>query len=742
MARKRHSAATGRALDLLSGGTCYYPECKEPVVRFVEGQPVVNVEVAHIHSASPQGPRSDQTMSNEDLSSFNNLILLCQIHHRAIDSPSTQSRYPASLLRSWKSERESGLSPGMESVTESQLTDLLEKAFRDLLVNMPSLRSHDTSPAVREPVWNVPYDDNKRTFFGRYGLLKELQSHQVDRQGMNTVAVTQTLTGLGGTGKTQVAIRFAYDSRPQLDLTWWITAQAVDDLTDGSTGLLEGGLVSLGRELVRQGCLSADVSYSSAEMVTRVRTWLEQTPSRWLLVIDNAPGPEVTRGLLPQDGNGLVLITSRNQHWTDAGVVLKVDVFDIDEGAQFLQARTGRSDLDGARRLAIAVGGHALVLEQAAALLRAVPSLSCDEYLQCLRDEGLELLDGPAGVVSYDQVIARVFTHSFDRLAQRSGEAAELLSNLAVLAPTPVPIDFLRQRTRAKAARTKTRPEADAHLAMGITEANRFSLVQATDSSLTIHRLVHATLNSYLERPVIDSSLKAMASRFVERLGEADLEDGGMLAPHAAYVALSLVEAEDAQGTDLNGNRSQAVELFGKVETYLAAQGMESQTQAFYADLLEAFWAFSEPPWERLADLMRSLARYDHRRAESLLESAVEMYDRECPIDHPGAISALISLARIRRPTGVIESSVRSPDLEEASRRCSEAGDLQNGALVASLDPAVFSSRSRDTPPIHDLRNASKRLFKHGLIEEGLMLEDIARILEWRLLVRSRPFAS
>src|SRR5262249_58155416 len=89
----------------------------------------------------------------------------------------------------------------------------------------------------------------------------------------------------------------------------------------------------------------------------------------WVLVFDNAPGPEAVDGFVPPVGNGRVLITSRNALWPGQG--LEVPVLDRGVAAEFLAARTGDADRQAAAALAEAVGGPPLALGQAAAYAQA-----------------------------------------------------------------------------------------------------------------------------------------------------------------------------------------------------------------------------------------------------------------------------------------------------------------------------------------------------------------------------------
>jgi hypothetical protein len=110
--------------------TCYFPECDIPVIVSVEGEPIVNVEIAHICGANPGSPRYDSTMTDDQRRSFANLLLLCKPHHNWIDRLHPDLFSP-DLLQSWKTEREQGRLRAMGSLptfTEDRLIELIEEA--------------------------------------------------------------------------------------------------------------------------------------------------------------------------------------------------------------------------------------------------------------------------------------------------------------------------------------------------------------------------------------------------------------------------------------------------------------------------------------------------------------------------------------------------------------------------------------------------------------------------------------
>jgi hypothetical protein len=102
---RQYPPAVRAALVALCGGTCYWPGCPEPVIRFVEGAPVNNLQIAHILAAEPGGPRDVPGMTAEKRKAFSNLILLCHPHHTTVDKQRPQDFSPETLQK-WKAERE------------------------------------------------------------------------------------------------------------------------------------------------------------------------------------------------------------------------------------------------------------------------------------------------------------------------------------------------------------------------------------------------------------------------------------------------------------------------------------------------------------------------------------------------------------------------------------------------------------------------------------------------------------
>ncbi|RSM35799.1 tetratricopeptide repeat protein, partial [Actinoplanes sp. ATCC 53533] len=178
--------------------------------------------------------------------------------------------------------------------------------------------------------------------------------------------VPQALHGLGGVGKTQLATEYAYRHADDYWLVWWMTAE--------SAAQVRGSLAQLAQRL------GMPVGQDMKQTTALVLEALSASPFRWLLVYDNAEGPEVLTDLVPSTGVGHVIVTSRNNAvWSARGNAIEVDVFERSESIQLLR-RHGRSIGHGdADKLADKLGDLPLALEQAA-IWHATTGMPVSEY--------------------------------------------------------------------------------------------------------------------------------------------------------------------------------------------------------------------------------------------------------------------------------------------------------------------------------------------------------------------------
>ena len=183
-------------------------------------------------------------------------------------------------------------------------------------------------------VWNLPA--RNPGFTGRDGLLVAVR----ERLLAGDKAVVQALQGMGGVGKTQLAIEYAYRFAGAYDLAWWVNAE--------QAGLIGDQFAALGAAL---GCVQAG---AGVEVVRAAVLGELRERGRWLLVFDNAENPADITGWLP-GGGGHVLITSRERTWAEVAAPVEVDVLARNESVALLRDRVaglGASRCGPARRSA------------------------------------------------------------------------------------------------------------------------------------------------------------------------------------------------------------------------------------------------------------------------------------------------------------------------------------------------------------------------------------------------------
>ncbi len=196
----------------------------------------------------------------------------------------------------------------------------------------------EAAPGEYEPAWLVPYG-RKPYFTGREEVLTTL--HQQLHEGRTAaISQTQAISGLGGIGKTQTAVEYAYRYRDDYRHVFWIRADTELELTNSYVAIAQALNLPL------------KDAENHDETVQYVRLWLNREAG-WLLIFDNADHPERVQPFLPREVTGHILVTSRAQDFQDLGIVqpLEMTTLSPGEAITFLLTRTGRMDLVGARSL-------------------------------------------------------------------------------------------------------------------------------------------------------------------------------------------------------------------------------------------------------------------------------------------------------------------------------------------------------------------------------------------------------
>ncbi|MEV4275016.1 FxSxx-COOH system tetratricopeptide repeat protein [Actinoplanes xinjiangensis] len=266
----------------------------------------------------------------------------------------------------------------------------------------------------RPPAVFNPLVRNAR-FTGREQDLRELRARlrggrPVVVSGNTPPTLQVALQGMGGIGKTQVALEYAHRFKNSYDVVWWVDAE--------QTKFIDIALSDLGKAL---GLTTPQTSVLDA--AKSVISALEQgTPhARWLIVFDNAEDVEEVLPFLPQ-GPGHVLITSRNREWGERAQPMTIDVFQRHESVAHLKARVATIRTDQAERIAVALGDLPIAVAATGAWL-AETGEQVGEYLRRVEREGP------------DRTVDQVWSLSLELLQQRSPAAYRLLQLCSILAP-------------------------------------------------------------------------------------------------------------------------------------------------------------------------------------------------------------------------------------------------------------------------------------------------------------------
>ncbi len=288
-------------------------------------------------------------------------------------------------------------------------------------------------PALRQPR-NLPFASLGPLFMGRDADLHKMRAALA--AGKGAAVVGRALHGLGGIGKTRLAIEYAL--RYQGDYTTLLFVRADDPAT------LDANLAALAGPDVLD-VAEEDAPRDAAKIVGALR-WLEAHPT-WLMILDNVDDEKAVAAvckLMPRLKGGHMIVTARAANFPASLPKLELDVLDEDAATEFLLERTrddrapAADDADRAREIAHDIDGLALGLEQAGAYI-STQRIGFGRYSTLWRENRQKVVDWfDRTLMSYnhDVGLAATWATSVDRLP---AESRRLLDRLAMLAPDPIP---------------------------------------------------------------------------------------------------------------------------------------------------------------------------------------------------------------------------------------------------------------------------------------------------------------
>ena len=620
----------------------------------------------------------------------------------------------------------------------------LDAAQRAALVVASRPAALDTAPPPYpppEPSAGIPPDLNVH-FVGREAELAEI-GRQLERGGR--VAIH----GLGGVGKTQLAVRYLHLRRERYpDGTFWLRADRAATLV--------ADLASLAWRL---GLPEREAPEQERQIEAVIR-WLRDHP-RWLLVLDNVDPAELeTVGRwLPPGLPGHLLLTSR----TPMGSVrLGLEGLPLETARRLLLDRSDQRDGAAAAEVAEALGGLPLALEQAAAYLEA-SGRDLASYAELLRTRLVELMT-VAKPEDYPRPVATTWELSFERVERECAAAACLLWLCAYLAPDDIPVSVLHANAAEAPEPLSSTLADEVAFDRAVVTLRHYSLVERRGDGLRVHRLVQAVVRGSLAEAEREAWLAAAIR--VLAAGFPDRPDGkpqqwprcGRLLVH-----VQAVEQHAGGGAVEPGGLGTLLDRAG---IYLWARGEFALGRRFSeraVALVEQVKGVEHPDaavsLNNLGYLLREHA--DLAAARSVMERALAIRERAFGPDHVETAESLNDVAGVLRQLGegaaarqlheralAIRKRVLGPDHPETANTLNNLGFLfwEQGDLAAALpcQRRALAIRERVLGPDHpgtatSLNNLALLLRDQGQLSAARPLWERALAIRERVLGPDHP---
>jgi tetratricopeptide (TPR) repeat protein len=475
---------------------------------------------------------------------------------------------------------------------------------------------------------------------GRDSLLNRLESALFTEHQPAKFAIY----GLGGMGKTQIALELAYRAKKTYQdcSVFWAPATSVE--------ILQQAFENIGRQLRIPG-----LEDGHADVKKLVQQHLNQQSSgQWLLILDNVDEVDMwdaeLRPFLPKSPQGCVICTTRNRKVAvkiaEAPSIIEVREMDEETAMQLLAKSliddSGLSDnRQDAPKLLEQLTFLPLAIVQAAAYINE-NRCALSEYLLLLEAQEQDVVELLSEDFEDDRryedtknPVATTWLISFQHIQRTNPLAAEYLSFMACVDPKDVPQSLLPPAQSRK-------KEIDA---LGMLDAYSFVSRRAGDQALDMHRLVHLSTRNWLGK---EGRLAEWAAKAMQRLEEVFPEAEHMnrsiwrlYLAHALYVL-----KQDSLEVDGKGR----VELIWRVAWCLYHEGRYKEAESWCLQVIEIrkIVLGKEHP-DTLTGIANLAATYANqgrwKEAEELEVQVIETRKAVLGEEHPDTLIGIANLA-------------------------------------------------------------------------------------------------
>jgi tetratricopeptide (TPR) repeat protein len=556
---------------------------------------------------------------------------------------------------------------------QAQHVAWLGKLDRDYFSNADqlcrlALKSDWPNLAMRRPR-NLPFASLGSLFKGREQALDTLHKALNADAGGRTAIVGRALHGLGGIGKTRLAVEYALQHESEHSALLFVRADTPAALETSLAALAGPEILDLPEQDARE----------DAAKIAAALGWLAAHPG-WLMIVDNVDDPAAVAAvdkLLARLSGGKVVVTGRAGNFPASLRKLELGVLDIPASVAFLLERTdedrARSPDDAklAQDLAGELGGLALGLEQAGTYI-ATERIGFARYLELWREKRATVLDWfDKTLMSYDHDtgLAATWATSVDRLTP---DARRLLERLAFLAPEPIPDSLLDVAAPGDPEGFETRAARANLFAYSLVSRAAVEAGKTSQDGFVVHRLVQ----DFARRSMTD---ERRGDALREALGWVDAAFDGEpqdvrswpvldpLVPHALAVA---------RQTDQGAVVEPTGRLFNQLAMHLQAKARYAESELLYRRALaigEANLGSDHPTLARCLDNLAVLLCATNRfgEAEPIYRRALAIAEANYGPAHPDVAACLSNYGELLRTTNRLSEAEplfrRALAIDEAS---------------------------------------------------------------------------
>ncbi|RHZ65358.1 uncharacterized protein CDV56_109374 [Aspergillus thermomutatus] len=516
---------------------------------------------------------------------------------------------------------------------------LAAAAYAKVLLSVVPIYHHGKElRASKKSIWMVPFRKNSR-FVGRQEKISKIEGLIMQQDGPGRIAIC----GLGGVGKTQIALELAYRMRnrdPKCSI-FWISCTTYESV--------EQTYMSIASKL-------GMTDTKPAEVKEQVKAYLSQeSTAKWLFIFDNADDLEMwtMADFLPESERGHILFTTRSRQIAvklASSDVIMIPEPDTETAVEILRNSLMKKDLLNDREAAIALLNELtclpLAITQAAAFIN-VNEIRLSEYTTLLQENEPDVIEflsedfGDEGrYKDIQNPVATTWWISFQQIQQLNQTAIDYLFFMACINPRHIPRSLLPQTISKK----KTID------AIGLLKAFSFVNEEGGDCPLNLHRLVHlATRNWMRENQQFSQQILKTADRLSEAFPIADDTNRKLWRQYLPHVLSLVGEVEFRQ------EQEKYTDMLLKIGNCLYWDGRYKAAEDQFLQVLNIQKQVLGPEHPDTLTGMASLAlTYSHqgrwKEAEEL-EIKV-MRKQELGPEHPDTLASMAMLALIYQEQG------------------------------------------------------------------------------------------